>query len=116
MKKHILKIAQTGRYIFDAIKKGQKKIETRAGTEKYQKIVAGDILVFSCGKDSFEKEVKKVKHFKTIKALLKVYKPQEINPKTKTEKETVEMYYSFPDYEQKIKDFGILAFELKDFA
>jgi ASC-1-like (ASCH) protein len=55
MKKYILKIAETGRYIFDAIKKGKKKVETRAGTEKYQKIVAGDILVFSCGKDSFEK-------------------------------------------------------------
>lgn len=92
---------------------GNKKIETRAGTSKNTKIQIGDMLKFVCGKESFEKKVAEIKHFKNIKAILKEYKPQEINPKLKTEGETIDMYYSFPNYRDKIKKHGLVAFELK---
>jgi ASC-1-like (ASCH) protein len=113
MKKHILKIAKDGKYIFDAIFSGEKKVETRAFSVKYNKIKVGDVLVFSCGKERFDKVVKKVENFKSIKALVKKYSPIKINPKCKTEKELEDMYYTFPDYKEKIKEFGLIAFTLE---
>lgn len=113
MKTHVLRFNQVNRQIFEEIKSGKKKVETRAGSSKYSNIQKGDVLKFICGKNSFEKEVSKVINFKTISALLKKYKPEQINPTLTTKKETEEMYYSFPNYREKIKKFGLLAFELK---
>lgn len=108
-----LKFRAVNRDIFEGIKSGKKKVETRAATDKYRAIKVGDKVILMCGKNKFEKEVKKVKIFKTIAALLKVYKPAQINPGLKTVKETREMYYSFPKYKEKIQKHGLVAFELK---
>ena len=108
----ILRFRQINKDIFEAIKNGKKKIETRAGSPKYFNIKAGDALVFVCGKERFEKKIKKVSKFKSIAALHKVYKPIEINPRTKTLAESKKMYYSFPGYKEKIKRYGLIALEL----
>jgi ASC-1-like (ASCH) protein len=113
MKKYTLKFALKNKYVFDAIKNGEKKIETRAGTVRYKNIKAGDIFVLSCGNKKFEKMIRKVSHFKSISSLVKKYSPKEINPKINTEKELTQMFFSFNGYKEKIKKFGILAFELK---
>src|SRR3989344_159928 len=105
---YTLKFRAVDRYIFEAIKGGQKKIETRAGTEKNRKIKAGDKVVFMCRQKKIEKTVKRVEFFKTIRALVKKYKPIEINPQCKTESELRDMYYSFPDYQGKIKEHGFV--------
>lgn len=111
-KKYTLRFRAVNKDTFNAIKNGKKKIETRAGSPKYFYIQAGDVLVFVCGKDKFEKKVKKVRKFKSIKALNKVYKPKQINPKTTTMGESEKMYYSFPGYKEKIKKYGLVAMEL----
>lgn len=98
--------------IFDAIKSGEKKVETRACSPKYQKIENGDEICFKCEGQEFFRKVKKVSHFKSIDNLLSVYKPEEINPKLKTKKEVIDMYNSFSGYKEKIKIFGIVALEL----
>ena len=59
---HTLKFNQENRDIFNAIKSGQKKVETRAATVKYKNIKEGDEVVFVCGKDKFSKQVGSVKH------------------------------------------------------
>jgi ASC-1-like (ASCH) protein len=56
MKKHILKIGEKDKINFDLIRNGEKKIETRANTEKYQKIEKGDFLIFTCGNEKIEKK------------------------------------------------------------
>lgn len=108
----ILRFRQINKDIFEAIKSGRKKIETRAGSPRYFNIKAGGRLVFVCGKDKFQKKIKKVRKFKSVKALHKVYKPQDINPKTKTIAESEKMYYSFLGYREKIKKYGLIALEL----
>lgn len=108
-----IKIRTVDRYIFAAISTGQKKIETRAATPKYQKISVGDTLTFACGKDRLSKRVVSVERFRTIGAILKKYKPAGINPKTKTAKEARDMWLSFPGYREKIKEFGLLAWRLR---
>ena len=100
------------RDIFLAIKNGWKKIETRAASKKFSAIKTGDKLILICGKEKIERKVKRVRVFKTIKTLLKKYKPQEINPKAFSEKDLTKMYCSFPGYKEKIKKYGLIAIEL----
>ena len=109
----LLKFRVVNREIFNAILDGRKRYETRAATPKYREVKVGDIFIIACGKERFEKKVKSVEIFKTIGALLKKYKPEEINPKTHTAKEARAMWHSFPNYDEKIKKFGLVVWELK---
>ncbi|MES2213584.1 MAG: hypothetical protein V4473_01965 [Patescibacteria group bacterium] len=113
LKKHVLVIAQINKSTFEFIRSGEKKIETRAGSPTYQNIKAGDILVFSCEGEEFEKNVSAMRHFASIADLLKVYTPEQVNPETHSEDELTRVYHSYPNYEEKIKEFGLLAFELE---
>jgi len=109
---YILKFRKENRDIFEAIKRGEKKVETRAATAKFKNICAGDTLVMVCGKERFEKKVKSAKHFKTIKEMLAEYDVQNIDPRISTEKELITVYQNFPNYKEKIKKFGLMAFKL----
>jgi ASC-1-like (ASCH) protein len=111
--KILLNIRQKDREFFELIKNGQKTIETRAATKKFQKIKPGDILIFKCGKDRLEKEVAKVHFFKTIEDLVKSLDLKKIMPQVKSENEAKQVWYSFPGYQEKIKNHGLAAFELK---
>jgi ASC-1-like (ASCH) protein len=99
--------------IFDAICDGSKKVETRAATVKYKKLEEGTKVSFSCAGEVVEKEIKRITHFDSIDALLKKYKPEDINPKLKTKEEIIDMYHSFPGYKEKIEKEGIVAIEFK---
>lgn len=108
----VIKFRVVNRDIFHAIKSGKKKVETRAATEKYRGIKAGDLLKLTCGNERFTKSVKKATIVSSIPALLKKYRPREINPACKNADEIRKVYYSFPGYKEKIKKFGIIALEL----
>lgn len=109
----VLRFRSANHDIFEAIRNGRKKVETRAATERYRSIEAGDTIVFVCGRLKFERKVKSSKIFKSVEAILKKYKPVQINPNTKTEKEIRAMYDSFQGYREKIKKYGLIAFELR---
>lgn len=112
MKKVILRFREENRDIFYAIRNGIKKVETRAGSKKYQNIEVGDVLILSCGDEKIEKTVIRLSKFNTITDLLLFYKPEEIVPGVYIKEELEKIYHSFPGYEEKIKEFGIVAFEL----
>ncbi|MBI5913246.1 hypothetical protein HY839_02265 [Candidatus Azambacteria bacterium] len=57
--------------------------------------------------------MKRAEIFSSIGALLKKYKVKDINPACATGKELRDMYYSFPDYEEKIAKHGLIALELE---
>ncbi len=111
-KVHVLRFRVINKSIFEAIKSGEKKVETRAATEKYQAITSGDVLKFVCGKKYFNRSVSGVFIFKTIATLLKRYRVKEINPHVGSKEDLVAMYYSFPGYYEKIQKYGIVAFKL----
>lgn len=113
MNKHTLKFRTVNRSIFLDIKSGKKTVETRAATERYQNIKAGDIIVLVCGEERFKKKVKKARIFKTIGALLKVHSIKKIMPELNSEKEWRQELYSYPDYKEKIQKYGLVALELK---
>ncbi len=113
MKKNTLRIRQVDKFVFDSIKDGQKTIETRAATNRYRKIKQGDILVFSCIGEKLEKEIEKVDYFKSIDEMLKTVDFKKIMPFVDSVEEMKQVYYSFPDYQEKIKKVGLVAFFLK---
>lgn len=109
---HNLRFRAVNRDIFEAIRSGKKRVETRAATHKYNNVKAGDKIRLVCGKSSFQKSAKKVRVFKTIELLLQIYPVKDINPNISSKEELMKMYYSFPGYRQKIEQYGILAIEL----
>ena len=109
----ILRFRAIDKDIFEAIRSGKKKVETRANTSRYKNIKAGNVIKFVCGDESFEKGAEKVEVFENIDKLLEKYKPEDINPKITTKEALKTMYYNFPGYRGKIEQFGIIAFELK---
>ena len=108
----MLRFRAANRDIFDAIRRGTKKVETRAATERYRSIRKGDSVRLVCGTRRFEKEVIRVTFFRSIVALLKRYSPQEIHPAVRSKDELVKIYHGFPGYREKIRKHGLIALEL----
>jgi ASC-1-like (ASCH) protein len=79
-KHHILCLRAKDKSIFDEIKKGLKRVETRAATDKYRKILKGDTLVFVCGKERLEKKIKKVEVYKSLDAMFRKINFKKIMP------------------------------------
>ncbi len=112
-KSFTLRIRESDKDIFEAIKNGKKKVETRAATPKYRAMKAGDALVFVCCGKKLKKRASAVKVFKTPAGLLKKYKVKDISPDLKTKKELEKMWLGFPRYAEKIKKYGLIAAELE---
>ncbi|OHA04438.1 MAG: hypothetical protein A2934_00370 [Candidatus Sungbacteria bacterium RIFCSPLOWO2_01_FULL_47_10] len=110
---HVLRFRAKNGDIFEAIRNGTKRVETRAASKKFRGIRAGDTLKLVCGKQSFEKKVKRVHLFRTIESLLRRYSVKAINPNVDSKEELVRLYYSFRGYRQAIKRYGLIAMELK---
>lgn len=111
---HKLPFLKIHKHTFDLIKGGRKKIETRAGNPEYLQIREGDSIEFSCGNEKIIRKVKKVSHYKNLDNLLSVYKSNEINPEISSSKKLKQRYIKFPKYKQRIKEYGILVFELEE--
>lgn len=95
---------------FELIRNGKKTVETRAATAKYRAIQKGDVLRIACGSQILEKKVKKVEHFKSIDALARKVPIKRVMPAAKSLAEAKAVWYGFAGYEEKIKEFGLLAF------
>jgi len=113
MAKYVLRIREGDKIFFDVLKSGEKTIETRAATSKYRKIKKGDTLRFTCGDEFLEKRVNKVTLFKDIDSLIKKLDLKRIMPQVSSIKEAKEIWRSFRNYEEEIKKYGIVAFELE---
>ena len=97
---------------FDEVCDGTKEIETRAATPQYRDIPVGEEITFKCGEDSFTKKVAKVYLWPSIEAMLAEVPLERIMPDVKTLEQVRARYASYPGYEEKIKEFGIVGFEL----
>jgi ASC-1-like (ASCH) protein len=110
---HKLPFLEADRKNFELIRRGKKKIETRAGNPEYFQIRKDDSIEFSCGDEKIIKRVKKISHYKNLDDLFAAYKFQEINPEISSYEELKKRYAEFPGYEQRIKKYGVLVFELE---
>lgn len=113
MENYTLRFRAVDKKNFDEVKSGLKPIETRAGTIKYQPIEVGDTLTFVCGEERFSKEIVKKFHWPSIDAMVKEINFKKIMPSVESVEEMKKVYASYPDYEDKIKEGGLLGFELE---
>jgi len=60
-----------------------------------------------------EKEVAQVRFYDSIGEMLEHLPLEEIMPTASGIEEAKKIYYSFPDYKKKIKEYGIAVYELK---
>ncbi|HMB65998.1 MAG TPA: class I tRNA ligase family protein, partial [Patescibacteria group bacterium] len=108
--------------IFQAIKKGEKTVETRAlnpeekdryfgdikeGEEAFLNLKQEDHIL-----DSLRTKIKRVKIYNSIEELTAEENIQEIMPEAKTEKDLIELYNNIPGYKDKIEANGLVALEL----
>lgn len=98
---------------FDDVKRGLKWVETRAATDKYRAIKAGDRLRFVCVAAKLERRIRRVTLFSSIPAMLKIYALTDVMPNIESVAEIRKVYWSYPGYREKIKKYGIIAFELE---
>lgn len=108
--KIVLRFRSVDKGIFDAVRAGKKKVETRANTIRYKNATKGDILVCLCAGRKFQKVVRRVRRFKNPVGLLRAYTPTQILPGA-TRAELLAVYNSF--YKNGISNVGIVAFELE---
>ena len=113
MRKITLRFRAADKDNFKEIKDGLKTVETRAATTRYKDIQKGDILVMVCGKQRIIKQTKRVRHFKTIESMLKAIPLKKIMPSIKSVAGARKVYYSYQGYKEKIKEFGLMALEMK---
>ncbi len=113
MKRHTLRFRAVDRATFDDIREGRKRVETRAATVKYRNIAPGDILVFICETEQFERQVATAEHFASVDDMLQRFTVSDISPQITDREALLRMYHGFPGYEEKIREFGIIALTVK---
>ena len=113
MKEWILRFRAKDRADFLEVKERSKTIETRAATPKHRKIKSGDVLIFVCGKERLRRKVKKVRYFKSINSMVKSVNYKKIMPSLKSPKEMIAVYHSYSHYKEKIKKYGLVAWDIK---
>ena len=113
MKNWTLRVRAVDKKNFDEVKTGLKSIETRAGTIKYQPIKVGDTLTFVCGQERFAKKIVKKFHWTSFDSMVEKIDFKKIMPSVESVDEMKRVYASYPDYEKKIKEHGLLGFELQ---
>src|SRR3989338_5337537 len=113
MKNWTLRFRAADKNNFEEVKSCIKSIETRAGTIKYQTIEVGDTLTFVCGQNRCIKKITKRFHWLSIDAMVKEINFKKIMPLVESIDEMKKVYASYPDYEKKIEEYGLLGFELE---
>jgi ASC-1-like (ASCH) protein len=113
MKTHRVVFREVDRDKYNEVAAGLKTIETRAATVKFKDIAKGDKLKFVCGQDSFEKLVASAKHYSSIDEMLAELPYKKILPSAKNRADVYKIYWSFPSYQKKIENYGIMAFRLR---
>lgn len=112
-KKWVIRFRVKDKRNFDEIASGAKAIETRAATDKYRKIEAGDTLVIVCGKNKIEKKVKRAEIYKTLDAMFKKINFKKIMPSQPSVGECKKIYITYNGYAEKLKTFGVVAWTLE---
>ena len=102
--------------IFEALRDGRKKIETRAGSQQYLEIKADDTIEFSCAAEKFSRIVKKISHYKNLDDLFDTYTPNEINPEINSYDELKKCMRHFPDTMIASNNMEFWSLNLKKYA
>ncbi len=115
-----------GEQIFESLKNGTKRFETRAGKPEgadkdWREFKVGDVINFSLIEEKTEKklsnetiakEIVSIHHFSNLDKLLSAFNVKEIHPYRPEEYRL--WWESRPSFKERIEKYGIWAFELKE--
>lgn len=97
---------------FNMILNGDKQFEVRINDEKRQKIKKGDLINFeSEDGDIIIKQVINKYYYKSFDELFECWLPYDIVGVNDVNT-AIDIYRSFPDYEEGEKMYGVVMFEL----
>ena len=113
MKRWVLPMRVGDHGIFEAIRSGEKSIETRAGG-RYDAIEVGDTLEFRCGPDRLAKLVKSIQRFDSAEDLFRSIPRSAVLPEASTDEAAIKTILSFTGNAERIAERGILAFEMEE--
>ncbi|MFH1162208.1 MAG: hypothetical protein V1696_02955 [Candidatus Jorgensenbacteria bacterium] len=113
-----LPIRVADKHVFLALKRGAKRLETRAlndpkSSRYYGNIAKGDTLLFTCGKSRLRRDVARVARYRSVRALFAREPFSKIAPWAESKAEAARMYDIFPGYRARIKKYGVVLFELR---
>ena len=111
--KPILRFRKVDEERFEEVRNGLKVIETRAATKKYENLKVGDVVVFVCGNDRFERRVKKKYNFSSVDEMVGKVPFKKVMPSVNSIEEMKKVYSSYPRYDEKIKQCGLVGFEFE---
>lgn len=112
MKTVLLRFRAVDKKNFDAIRRGAKKIETRAGSPRYRDVGKGDALAIVCGRERILRRVARARRFRSVDALLAAVPYRRIMPWAPTKAAAREVWYGYPGYEERLKEYGVIAWDL----
>ena len=92
---------------------GEKKIEGRVFSPRYQKVKVGEVLRFYNETHETICRVSCITRFLSFKEMLVNRGVQKLVPNAKTLDEAVQIYHSFEGFIEKEKQFGVVAFDLQ---
>jgi ASC-1-like (ASCH) protein len=98
---------------FEALRLGQKTVETRAATKKYREVMPGDTFVATCNGQKIEMQVKSVKTYPSIDLMFEEIPLALVMPDVKTVEEARRAYYGYQGYEEKLAEHGVIAFHIE---
>jgi ASC-1-like (ASCH) protein len=107
----VLRIREADRSIFNDLKSGKKRVETRAATSLYKNLARGDTVTFVCGKSRLTKTISKVYRWKSIDAIARQVNFKHVMPEVSSLAEMKRVYARFPKYADKIRLHGLLGLE-----
>ena len=97
---------------FSYIRQGVKPVEGRKKTHSYKKIIAGDFIIFSNGKESFKVLVTEVREYDSLEQYFEDVTLEKALPGIATIEEGLNIYYQWTT-EEKIKQYGFLGIFVK---
>jgi len=114
--------------VYDDLVSGRKKIETRAPEpdkpeKNYESMSLDDILAFHAVDDKFKKidelpilkfSVSSIRKYPCIKTLLANEGIKNVLPNASSVEEAIKVYYSFPEYKERIEKYGLVAIGLRE--
>lgn len=100
--------------IFDLICSGEKSIDTRPYSTKFDGLRAGDEIIFKHVKtgEAITKQVKRVSRYKSLDELIKNKDISKIISGAKTKEDLLRVYKKFRGFVEKMEERGIVAIEL----
>ena len=98
---------------FNYIKRKKKTIEGRINIGKYTTFKKNDLLKIVNGDKYIFVKIIKLKKYLSFEEYLSLEGLKRTLPNIKTIKDGVNIYYSFPNYKENEKKYGVLAIYMK---